>query len=99
MEGVWIEPIPTQKIPRRIPPSFILDREKGTVTVPHFAKLPIGEFPLEDIGGYFMKSPANQFGLLTHFLQLVVHAPGGEQPLMSFILWASPKRLRRCTPI
>jgi hypothetical protein len=72
------------------PPSFIFDREKGTVTVPQFAKLPGGEFPFEDVEGYFLKSPANQFGLQTHFLQLVVHAPGGEQPLMSFILWAGP---------
>jgi hypothetical protein len=72
------------------PPSFVFDRERGTLIVPKFAELPGGEFPFEDVEGYFIKSPVNQFGLRNHFLQLVIHAPDSETPLMAFILWAGP---------
>ena len=72
------------------PPGFIFDRERGTVSVPKLDNLPGGTYPFSDVEGYFLKSPANQFGLRQHYLQLVIHAPGSETPLMGFILWAGP---------
>jgi hypothetical protein len=97
--GLWIVPIALfvlgyhyqrKEDQEEYPPRFVFDRERGTVIVPKFAELPGGEFPFEDVEGYFSKSPANQFGLQNHYLQLVIHAPGSETPLMAFILWAGP---------
>jgi hypothetical protein len=53
-------------------------------------RLPTGEYRFEDLEGYFVKGPVSQFGLSNYCLQLVVYAPGTEEEIGHFFLWAGP---------